>query len=125
MNMLDEIQTLLRQNGITTEIYKGKMPELPDGAIALYEYAGRPPEFTHDEIAYENPGLQVVARDKTYAAARQRIQEVFDILKRRRNEFIGEHRYLSITAAQSPFPLGTDTLDRQRFAVNFNVARGE
>jgi hypothetical protein len=122
--MLDEVAMLLQQNGIAN-VYKASMPDEPHGAVCLYQYAGSPPGLVHEGTAWTNPGLQVVSRDTTYPEAYSKIERVLEVLHGRTNTLIGEHKYLRITALQSPFPLGRDSQARHQIAVNFAVARQE
>ena len=71
--MLTEIGAYLATQNIGTvgtDIFLGLMPDQPDNCIALFEYAGSPPDL-HWEGEY--PRLQVRVRDKSYAAARAKI----------------------------------------------------
>ena len=74
--MLKEIGTYLQSQGIGTlgaNVFLGLMPDQPDNCIALFEYAGSPPDLHWNG---EYPGLQVRVRNKSYAAARTKIGEV-------------------------------------------------
>ena len=74
--MLNDIGTYLQYQGIGTlgaDLFLGLMPDQPDNCIALFEYAGSPPDLHWNG---EYPGLQVRVRNKSYAAARTKIGEV-------------------------------------------------
>ena len=78
--MITEIGAYLATKSIGTvgtDIFLGLMPDQPDNCIALFEYAGGPPDL---HWAGEYPGLQVRVRNKGYAAARTKIGEVMDKL---------------------------------------------
>ena len=123
--MLDEIAEYLGQCGVAN-VFKAKMPNEPDGCVCLYEYAGRAPTMDLGKTQFRNPGLQAIARDRQYADARDRIEEVYGLLHGRTNAMIGGRHYLRIFALQEPFPLGgPDANERYRLAVNFEVARQE
>jgi len=49
------------------------MPDQPDNCIALFEYAGSPPDLHWNG---EYPGLQVRVRNISYAAARSKIGDI-------------------------------------------------
>ena len=78
--MLSEIGAYLVTNNIGTlgtDIFLGLMPDSPDNCIALFEYAGSPPDLHWNG---EYPGLQVRVRNTSYAAARTKIGEIMTAL---------------------------------------------
>ena len=78
--MLTEISTYLATKNVGTvgvDIFLGLMPDKPDTCIALFEYAGSPPDL---HWAGEYPGLQVRVRDTSYAAGRAKIRNVMELL---------------------------------------------
>jgi Bacteriophage minor capsid protein len=120
--ILDDIANYLVAYGIGA-VHKGRLPDVPDQAVCLYEYGGPVPQFTHDGQAWENPRVQVVARHRDYAAARQKAQDIYMLLNGKANLLIGGSRYLQIRALQSPFPLGRDQNDRERIVINLDIAK--
>lgn len=125
--MLDEIAGYLAENGIGTwasTLFKGSMPETPDDVVCIYENAGKPPEFTFaNGVMAEEPGLQAIARSKSYSAARAKIESIVQLLSGKSNVSIGGRFYYLIAAAQMPSSLGTDENGRRLVSVNFNVMR--
>lgn len=124
--MLEEIVHYLELNGIGTravDLFFGEMPPMPDSAVCVYEYAGRPPEFDMNGLAMRSPGLQLVVRDKIYKSARDRIESVVHALSGKTDLVIDGIRYYSIAAIQEPFPIQQDDNGRNRLVVNFEVAR--
>ena len=96
--MLTEIGAYLQSQGIGTlgaNVFLGLMPDKPDNCIALFEYAGSPPDL-HWEGEY--PGLQVRVRNKGYAAARNKIEVV---MGRNSHRF---HCSKELTGARWPHP---------------------
>jgi hypothetical protein len=78
--MLKEICAYLQSQGagtLETNLFWGLMPDQPDNCIALFEYAGSPPDLHWNG---EYPGLQVRVRDTSYAAARTKIGEIMTAL---------------------------------------------
>ena len=124
MAILEELRNYLLSNGVTG-VFMVKMPDTPDDAVCLYEYAGIPPEFAHDGQQWENLRVQAVARDAklNYANARAKAQSVYNVLNGTVNTTIDSSRYLKILALQSPFPMGADENDRPRIVVNFEIGR--
>lgn len=126
--MVDDIAGFLQAAGVGTQgtdLFKYRMPDAPDSALCIYEDAGHPPEMVQEGIVYDNPSLQVMARDKTYSVARSKIESIVKLIGSLRNTQIGPAKYLRVIPTQSPFPLGVDDQNRHRLVVNFEVARQE
>ncbi|TCS80377.1 minor capsid protein [Tepidibacillus fermentans] len=122
--LLDDIALYLQQKGIGTigtDIFKGQLPATPDNAIALFEYAGEPQDLTDANLEY--PGLQVLVRNKSYSAGRQKIEQVRNTLHGLTETVINNVRYLLIQAKQSPEALPRDESDRAIFVVNFRIIK--
>jgi len=121
--MLKEIGTFLQSQGIGTlgtDIFLGLMPDKPDNCIALFEYAGEPPDL-HSSLEY--PGLQVLVRNESYAAGRQKIEQVRSVLHGLTEAMINGRRYLLVQAKQSPESLARDENGRAVFVCNFRVMK--
>ena len=153
--MLKEIGTYLQSQGIGnlgTDLFLGLMPDQPDNCIALFEYAGSPPDLHWNG---EYPGLQVRVRDKSYAAARTKIGEIMAelhglyeqtlgvVTDDEGDEGVGEDdskgsgeevteptptpatgtRYLLIKARGSPEVLKRDANNRVELFVNFEIIK--
>jgi hypothetical protein len=121
--LLDDIKDYLEQNSIGTfgaDLFIGQLPPSPDDCIALFEYAGEPPDLHWNG---EYPGLQVMARGKSYPATRAKIESVKNILHGVTEKVINGTRYLLIQARQSPATLGRDENGRQLFVVNFRIIK--
>ena len=118
--MLPSIKTYLEQQGVTGDIRLGSMPDQPDNCIALFEYAGGPPDL---HWPGEYPGLQVRVRDISYPAGRANIEEVMQMLHGLHEQTLGGARYLLFKARGSPEVLKRDASDRVEFIVNFDVVK--
>ena len=118
--MLPSIKTYLEQQGIDGAIRLGSMPDQPDSCIALFEYAGSPPDL---HWPGEYPGLQVRVRDASYPDGRARIEEVIRVLHGLHEQALGGVRYLLIKARHSPEVLKRDASDLVEFFVNFDVMK--
>jgi hypothetical protein len=137
--MLKEICAYLQSQGIgtlETDLFWGLMPDKPDSCIALFEYAGSPPDLHWNG---EYPGLQVRVRDTKYAAGREKIGEIMTALHGLYEQTLGGGdegggdegepipakgtRYLLIKARGSPEILKRDNNNRVEFFVNFEIIK--
>ena len=121
--MLREIGAYLATKSIGTvgtDIFLGLMPDQPDNCIALFEYAGSPPDLHWNG---EYPGLQVRVRNKSYAAARTKIGEAMTALHGLHEQTLSGTRYLLIKARGSPEVLKRDNNNRVELFVNFEIIK--
>jgi len=105
---------------VGTDIFLGLMPDQPDNCIALFEYAGSPPDLHWNG---EYPGLQVRVRNKSYAAARTKIGEAMTALHGLHEHTLSGTRYLLIKARGSPEVLKRDNNNRVELFVNFEIIK--
>jgi len=105
---------------VGTDIFLGLMPDQPDNCIALFEYAGSPPDLHWNG---EYPGLQVRVRNKSYAAARTKIGEAMTALHGLHEQTLSGTRYLLIKARGSPEVLKRDANNRVELFVNFEIIK--
>ena len=121
--MLSDISTYLKNQGVGTpgtDMFLGLMPDQPDDCVALFEYAGSPPDLHWNG---EYPGLQVRVRNKSYAAARTKIGEVMEKLHGLHEQTLSGTRYLLIKARGSPEVLKRDANNRVELFVNFEIIK--
>jgi len=121
--MLSDISTYLKNQGVGTpgtDMFLGLMPDQPDNCIALFEYAGSPPDLHWNG---EYPGLQVRVRNKSYAAARTKIGEAMTALHGLHEQTLSDTRYLLIKARGSPEILKRDANNRVELFVNFEIIK--
>ena len=121
--MLAEIGAYLATKNVGTvgtDIFLGQMPDQPDNCIALFEYAGSPPDLHWNG---EYPGLQVRVRNKSYAAARSKIREVMAALHGLHEQTLSGTRYLLIKARGSPEILKRDASNRIELVLNFEIIK--
>lgn len=121
--MLSDIGNYLQAQGIGTlgtNIFLGLIPDEPDNCVALFEYAGSPPDLHWNG---EYPGLQVRVRNKSYAAARTKIGEVAKKLHGLHEQMLSGTRYLLIKARGSPEVLKRDNNNRVELFVNFEIIK--
>jgi len=121
--MLSDIGNYLQAQGVGTsgtDMFLGLMPDQPDNCIALFEYAGSPPDLHWNG---EYPGLQVRVRNKSYAAGRAKIGEVVNELHGLHEQVLSGTRYLLIKARGSPEILKRDNNNRVELFVNFEIIK--
>jgi hypothetical protein len=126
--------TLLSGTGGAGNLVKARSldhAKVPDTLVALYETAGWPPQwcFTTGSSgpAFEQAGLQAIARSTSYATARGHAFRVYRILDSVRNQYLPHTSsgtlYLAIQPAGPPFSIGQDQNGRYLLSVNFDVAK--
>ncbi len=90
----EEIIGLLETAGVGafgTDIFGGSVTDVPDGKgpfLHFIDTGGATPLRTHNEIgppAYQRPTAQLVARAKSFSAARSMAQDAYDALVGIRN----------------------------------------
>ena len=121
--MLSEIGAYLAMQNtgtVGTDIFLGLMPDQPDNCVALYEYAGSPPDLHWNG---EYPGLQVRVRSTSYSGGRAKIGEIVDLLHGLHEQELSGTRYLLIKARGSPEVLKRDGSNRIEFLVNFEIIK--
>jgi hypothetical protein len=132
--ILDDVATYLQTNStrltVGVNLTKGHMPDSPSTITTLYETGGFAPmhAFTTGGGTrfYEQPSLMVHSRSTDYQTARAIMEDVFTILDGVNNRGLPTTtgvRYAGIDAVQSPFDIGTDSQDRHKLSVNFNVIK--
>lgn len=104
------------------------MPSTPDKVVVLYETPGDPPDVDESgAVEYDEPGLQVRVRGEVddYAAARNKIQDVFEALHENEpTAMTGETIIVYLYATQSgPLPMGKDSNNRPELVWNFRVKK--
>jgi hypothetical protein len=123
--LLDDIADLLTTGAISTDIYKGFMPEQPDDAFAVIETGGFPAVHAMSSgpgnASLEHPTFQLIRRSASYVTARNGMQSAFDLLDGLQQRTINGTRYAYVEATQSPFNLGRDESERTRIVVNFSA----
>lgn len=121
--LLDDIATYLQTNGVGTvgtDIFLGQLPASPDNCVALFEYAGFPPDLIWSG---ERPGLQARIRNKSYSAGRTKAEQVVQKLHGLAESTLSGTRYLLVRAEQSPESLGRDANGRNEWVVNFAIIK--
>jgi len=124
---LTEIKNRIVSLGLTgygaAQVYRGEMPNSPNKLIAVYQYAGNPPElgFGIPGAQYVHPGLKVIVRgDPTDMEGPAAIMDaIYNDLITVQDEVLGSTRYLMIKANQQPFLDARDSNQRCIWSCNF------
>jgi hypothetical protein len=130
--MIDDIAAYLAYLGFGTivadmfgtdeiDIFKGSIPDSPDNCIGVFSYAGSPPDTTHDKKIIDNPGLQIIVRNKSIPDGLNKIEAIRDALHATANQTIGGSFYLLIMANGDPTPLGPDENGREKWSLSFTI----
>jgi hypothetical protein len=130
MALLPDVGVYLAAAGLSltvgTNLFYGRLPDGPDKCVAIYESNGTIPIETmsdNTEPPVVHPGLQVLARDGSYADAQTLAEDVWQKLTLVSNETLSSTRYLRVAPVQQPAPIERDSQDRVLFSCNFDVLK--
>lgn len=125
MSLVTDVKAYLVAQGQATNTFMGKLPDTPDSATALFQYAGRGPLFVHNlpTISIDRPALQILNRARTYAEAETRALALYALLAAITNTSMGGTTYQRIEPLAAPFLLERDALDRTVFAQNHYIMK--
>lgn len=125
MSLVTDVKAYLVAQGQATNTFMGRLPDTPDSATALFQYAGRSPLFVHNlpTISIDRPALQILNRAKTYADAETRALALYALLAAVVNATLGSTTYQRIEPLAAPFLLERDANDRTVFAANYYVMK--
>lgn len=105
---------------VGSDIFIGIMPDTTSNCIAIFEYAGNPPENVGH---IENPRLTIRVRNATYANGQAKARDVLYKLHTLSNTTIESHSYLYIRAVGSINALGRDAENRVIFSIDFIASK--
>ena len=130
MALLDDLgsylDTQVASLTLGTNLFLGRLPDSPDSAVALYEYAGEIPVSVMGGDALpilKRPRIQVLSRASTYSASRSQAITVWLVLEGILDQTINGTLYQRVEALQSVFPLERDTHERSVFVQNYRIIR--
>ncbi len=125
MSLVTDVKAYLSTQSAATNTFMGRLPDTPDSATALFQYAGRAPLFVHSTpgISIDRPALQILNRAKTYAEAEARALALYALLAAVVNTTMGGTRYQRIEPLAAPFLLERDANDRTVFGQNHYVMK--
>ena len=132
--VLDDVGDYLASHGVGTvgtNIFKGGFvdggtPAPPDDQLAVYEYAGSPPDQVlgpSNPSPTIHPRIQISTRSRSYQTARAMIQAAYDALAPVVDQTINGTRYQRIEALSEPAAIGRDENGRHILVSNFEVMR--
>ena len=125
--LLDEIATLLEQNGFYVANSDTFVSTLPVDAklcvIAILDYAGEGPSRTSGGVAADRPRIQIQVRHEEDEQARTIAYQVRDLLDGTADIEVNGTRYVWIAALQDPFPLMRDAQNRLVMVCNYEVIK--
>ncbi|NBO55360.1 MAG: hypothetical protein EBU84_12395 [Actinobacteria bacterium] len=130
MSVLEDLggylDTQLASLTLGTNLFYSLLPETVDNAVALYENAGAPPNFTMGSTnlpQMERPQVQALVRNNSYSSGRTVCENVYRTLTAIANQTINGNRYLRVEALGMPTLLERDVAKRVVFTMNFDVVR--
>lgn len=125
MSLVTDVKAYLVAQGQATNTFMGRLPDTPDSATAIFQYAGRNPLFVHNTagISIDRPALQILNRATTYAEAEARALALYALLAAVVNTTMGSTTYQRVEPLAAPFLLNRDELDRTVFAQNHYVMK--
>lgn len=124
--LLDELGALLDAGGVGvlgTSLFLGRMPDTPDNAVAVREYPGSAPRYSHSGLTEELSRVQIMSRSTDPVVAESAARVAWELLAASFNRTAGAVYILSAVPIQSPFDLGRDERDRPTYAFNAEIRR--
>lgn len=125
MTLLEDIVSYLIKEGMAqgdgVDIFRDFKPESPDNIVSLHEYNGDPIS-PYTEVVHRS--VQVVARNKSAAAARAKATELFNAFRK-----YDEAQRINLTPTrwgqfhlrQAPFKILQDDKDRTHYGFNLGI----
>lgn len=129
MGLSDDISGLLSTQGFTaaTIFSGGDLPERPHRALCIAQTAGLGSEHTFGSLAgaapHERMRCQLRARATDYTTAETIMHAAHALLDGMRQRGMNGRLYQWITAASTPYYVGTDEEGRPIFACNYEIGR--
>jgi len=121
MALLVDIATLL--TGETNKYY-GDMPDTPNNVCVLYNNGGLDSQHVLGDgvaVSNENPLLQILVRDTSYATAVTRCEAIKGQLDGKTSTTINGNNYISIFMVGDIESLNRDSKNRITLLMNFKI----
>ena len=117
------IKDYLVSKGITYT-YVNIMPNTPQKCVAVYDVAGRSPDFTFDGAKFRRPSIQITTRDYKYDDSYSLISDVISYLEQLEGTTYSNIQFIQVEQTTDIFSY--DYQDEYNnilkcFAVNFNL----
>lgn len=126
MMLLNDIANYLQLNGIGTNgvtLFQNDLPEVPDNAVAIYEYAGEESIKSHNGEFIDIPYLMVMVRGATYDVAEAKMSAIRTVLDGLANTVLSGTMYLNCFSLRPPVSLGMDDLLRTVLTQNYKIMK--
>lgn len=126
MTLLADVAAYLNANGQGTNLFEGRLPDAPDDCAAIFQYAGRSPDYVLNTAVprRERPALQVLVRARRYQDAEARAYAIWTLLASLSNATLNTTKfYQEIRPLGSPFLLEHDPDDRAVVAANYYTTK--
>lgn len=113
-------------------LFEGQLPDNVSYGIGIMETGGFFSEHTMGpspagigapKAKIERPRFQALVRSPTYAVARARVQDIFNLCDGLQARTINGTLYQWVSAVQSPRDLGRNLNQQSEFSVNFDVMK--
>ena len=126
--VVEELAAFLVAQGLATlnaDLWLHVMPDEPDDAAVIIEYAGDEPDFVQNDrkVELEHPRIQVAVRGELPEVTRLRAEQIYQSLMKIDNELLSGTRYLSCVPVDTPAMLGRDESGRFMSTINFRVEK--
>lgn len=126
--IVEELASHLVTKGLAvlgTDTWLHVIPDDPDEAMSIIEYAGEEPEYIQENpsVDLENPRVQIAVRSQQPEVARLRAERVYQSLMAIRNEVLDGTRILWCQPIDTPALLGRDESGRFLVTTNFRVLK--
>ena len=120
MSLLVDIASLLTAESV---IYYGDVPDQPDNLISLRLTTARDSFHTlgTQKPSHENPRIQIILRDSSYANGISRAEAIKDVLDGKTSTTINSNNYISIFMIGDINQLARDSWNRANFTLNFQI----
>ncbi|MCR4375680.1 MAG: minor capsid protein [Acidobacteria bacterium] len=131
----DDLADYLSTQGVgtaATDLFVGTLPSTVTQGIAIRETGGifsahtmgaSPSGIGSPKAKVERPRVQVFSRAATYATARAKIQDCFNLLDGLQATTINGVLYQWVAAVQSPIDLGLNANFQAEWSCNFDVVK--
>jgi hypothetical protein len=126
--VVEELGAFLVAQGLAVlnaDLWLHVMPDEPDDAAVIIEYAGDEPDYVQNDrkVELEYPRVQVAVRGELPEVTRLRAEQIYQSLMMIDNELLSGTRYLSCLPVDTPAMLGRDESGRFMSTINFRVEK--
>lgn len=102
------------------DIFFNTQPDSPDNCITITDTGGYPSDNTG---VIRNPTFQIRTRNIDYAAAKEKAEEIYEILHQADNFYLGNFYIYYAEFAGEPAYMGKDENNRAEITMNLRLER--